>query len=38
TVMEQEGKERALCDYLAGMTDIYAISLYNDLFVPKMFR
>jgi len=24
-----------VCDYLAGMTDRYALSVYNDLFIPK---
>lgn len=28
--------ERAVCDYLAGMTDRYALELYNELFVPRM--
>jgi dGTPase len=36
-IMEQEGLDRALCDYIAGMTDVYATNLYCDLFVPKMF-
>ena len=36
-VQEEEGSDRAICDYLAGMTDIYAINLYQELFVPKMF-
>lgn len=30
-----EGAERAACDYIACMTDVYALSLYEDLFVPK---
>lgn len=37
SVIEEEGLDRAICDYLAGMTDIYAINLYQQLFVPKMF-
>ena len=37
SIMEEEGIDRAICDYLAGMTDIYAINLYQELFVPKMF-
>ncbi len=28
-------KERAICDYISGMTDIYAVSVYKDLFVPE---
>ncbi|MCR4992856.1 MAG: deoxyguanosinetriphosphate triphosphohydrolase [Lachnospiraceae bacterium] len=29
-----EGKERAVCDYIACMTDRYAVSTYNELMVP----
>ena len=29
---------RAVCDYVAGMTDRYAISLYQNLFVPMSFQ
>ena len=28
-------KERAVCDYIAGMTDSYAINLFTELYVPK---
>ena len=34
-IAEQEGAERAACDYIAGMTDGYALSVYNNLFIPK---
>nr|WP_320415613.1 deoxyguanosinetriphosphate triphosphohydrolase [Candidatus Contubernalis alkalaceticus] len=27
--------ERRVCDYIAGMTDIYFINLYQKLFIPK---
>lgn len=30
-----ETKERAVCDYIAGMTDIYAIDRFKELFIPK---
>ena len=30
-----EGKERAVCDYLAGMTDRYAVEQFKNLFVPR---
>ena len=33
--IEQFGKEQAVCDYIAGMTDNYAIHLFSELFVPK---
>ncbi len=29
-----EGKERAVCDYLAGMTDRYAVEQFKSLFIP----
>jgi len=34
-VLENEGLERAVADYIAGMTDHYAISVYSDIFIPK---
>ncbi len=33
----QEGIERAVCDYLSGMTDRYAIRLFQRLFIPEGF-
>lgn len=33
--LEQDGKERAVADYIAGMTDNYAIAEYVRIFVPK---
>lgn len=35
TVAEREGTERAVCDYIAGMTDQYAIHQYTELFIPS---
>jgi len=37
-VLEEEGLERAVADYISGMSDRYAISLYGDLFVPKSWQ
>ena len=34
-IAEKEGVERAACDYIAGMTDHYAVHLFQSLFVPK---
>ena len=34
-IWQAEGRERAVCDYIAGMTDAYAIEVYQDLFIPK---
>ena len=31
----EEGVERAVCDYIAGMTDSYAVEKYSELFIPK---
>ena len=32
--MSFEGIERTVCDYIAGMTDNYAVDKYTELFVP----
>lgn len=34
-IFESEGAERAVTDYIAGMTDHYAISAYSNIFIPK---
>ena len=34
----EEGSERAVCDYISGMSDRYAVSLYEDIFVPKFWQ
>lgn len=34
-IAECEGTEVAACDYVAGMTDHYAVACYEDLFIPK---
>lgn len=31
----REGPERAACDYIAGMTDSYAVEKYGELFIPR---
>ena len=30
----EEGVDRAVCDYIAGMTDPFAVSEYTRLFIP----
>ena len=30
-----DGISRTICDYIAGMSDIYAIDQFEELFVPK---
>ena len=37
-IIAEEGIDRAVCDYIAGMTDRYAISTYCELFVPKNWK
>lgn len=34
TIAETEGVERAVCDYIAGMTDGYAIETFSRIFIP----
>ena len=34
-VANSEGANRAVCDYIAGMSDTYALKKYNELFIPK---
>lgn len=34
-IAKEEGTDRAVCDYIASMTDQYAVQLYKDLFIPK---
>ena len=37
-ITKNEGIERAVCDYIAGMTDKYAIDLYSEIFIPKSWK
>ena len=34
-IAEKEGVEIAACDFIAGMTDRYAVRVFNNLYVPK---
>lgn len=34
-IIDRDGVETAVKDYIAGMTDRYALNLYTELFVPK---
>jgi dGTPase len=34
-VLEDEGLDAAARDFVAGMTDRYAVNLYEQLFIPK---
>lgn len=33
-VVEAEGAERASCDYVSSMSDVYVLRIYNELFIP----
>lgn len=34
-ICEQEDVDRAVCDYISGMSDGYAVDLYRELYIPK---
>lgn len=34
-IAETDGRETAAMDYVAGMSDLYAVNTYSDLFIPK---
>ena len=34
TIAERDGLERAVTDYVSGMTDDYAIEQYGEIFIP----
>ncbi len=38
--MREEGEplDRVVCDYIAGMTDMYAVAKFNEIFVPKQWQ
>ncbi len=36
--LERASVERVVCDYIAGMTDRYAVTLYRQIFLPKMWN
>ena len=33
-----DSEEQAVCDYIAGMTDTYAVKKFEDIFVPKAWK
>lgn len=37
-IREKESKERAICDYIAGMTDQYAVAMYSNAFIPMAWQ
>ncbi len=34
-IADEEGAERAVTDYISGMTDAYAVHCFEELFIPK---
>ena len=38
SIMKQSDADRAVCDYISGMSDEYAVDLYTELFVPKFWK
>ena len=39
-LIEEKGQdeERVVCDYIAGMSDQYSISRFENIFVPKAWK
>ncbi len=37
-IAAQTDVDRAVCDYISGMSDGYAVELYKELFVPKFWK
>ena len=37
-IAEGEATEIVVCDYIAGMTDTYAVHTFCNIFVPKAWR
>ena len=33
-IRAEEGAERAICDYIAGMTDPYAVEQFKKIYIP----
>lgn len=34
-IAQEDGLEQAICDYIAGMTDLFAIRIFKEIFIPK---
>ncbi|HEX2938704.1 MAG TPA: deoxyguanosinetriphosphate triphosphohydrolase, partial [Ruminiclostridium sp.] len=37
-IVKSDGLSKAVCDYIAGMTDRYAVQIYSELFVPQTWK
>jgi dGTPase len=34
----EEGADRAVMDYIAGMTDHFAVTVFQELYIPKFWK
>ncbi len=34
-ILQEEGLERAICDYISGMSDRFCVNIFNKLFIPQ---
>ncbi|MDE7138771.1 MAG: deoxyguanosinetriphosphate triphosphohydrolase, partial [Ruminococcus sp.] len=34
-IMHRTDADRAVCDYISGMSDKYAVDIYTEIFIPK---
>lgn len=37
-IAQDTDTDRAVCDYISGMSDSYAVNLYSELFIPKFWK
>ena len=37
-LIEEDGLERVVCDYVSGMTDKFAMAVYSDIFIPVFWQ
>ena len=37
-IQNGEKKEQVICDYIAGMTDNYAINTFQEIFIPESWK
>ena len=38
SVVEKEGIHHVVCDYIAGMTDRYAVNVFKKIYIPNSWR
>ena len=36
--LDVDGEHTVLCDYISGMSDMYAVKTFNEIFVPKNWK